>query len=82
MEIKELNLETFIRKFEEQFEAEDPGSMTARTQFRELGEWSSMHALIVTASFDWEYGVTLNDAELRTAVTLLDLFQIVKEKMG
>lgn len=50
-------------------------------EFRNLGEWSSMQSLIVIASFDEEYGVTIDAEELRNARTINDLYQLVYRKM-
>jgi acyl carrier protein len=72
----------FIAKFEAQFQELQPGEVTLATEFRQLAEWSSMQSLIVIASFDWEYGVTLSAEELMAARTVEDLFGIVSAKVS
>ena len=72
--------EKFIQKFEAQFEEVEAGAIQSDTLFRDLPEWSSMQSLVVIASFDWEYGVTITAEELRGANTVGDLYQIVKGK--
>jgi len=78
----DLVLESFIEKLESQFEELDPGAIEPATEFRQLAEWSSMQALIVIASFDWEYGVTITAEELKGATTVADLFDIVHQKVS
>ncbi len=79
---QELQLDTFIEKLEEQFEELEKGTLKADTEFRQLEEWTSMQALIIIASFDWEYGVTITADELKGATTVIDLFNIVQHKVS
>lgn len=75
MEIKE-----FIENFAEQFEDTDASEITAATEFKNLDEWSSLIALSVIAMADEEYDVTLKGDDIRGAVTVEDLFNIVKSR--
>lgn len=79
---QELQKDTFIEKLEEQFEELEKGALTFETEFRQLEEWTSMQALVVIASFDWEYGVTITAEELKGAKTVMDLFNIVQLKVS
>lgn len=72
----------FVAKFEAQFQELNSGEVTLDTEFRQLAEWSSMQSLIVIASFDWEYGVTLSAEELMAARTVGDLYAIVSAKVN
>lgn len=76
MEINEL-----ISKLETEF-ALPEGTLKAHTGFRDIPEWGSMHALIIIALIDTDYGITLNGTDLKRALTVNDLFEIVKEKRG
>ena len=76
-----LSLEAFVQQLEAQFEELAPGSMYAELEFRQLPEWTSMQSLIVIASFDWDYGVTVSAEDLRAAVTVADLYELVRSKM-
>ena len=78
----ELQLDTFVEKLEGQFEELEKGTLTLETDFRQLAEWTSMQALIVIASFDWEYGVTISAEELGDAKTVRDLFNLVQSKVS
>lgn len=75
MEIKE-----FIENFAAQFDDTDASVFTPETVFHELEEYSSLIALSIIAMVDEEYDVTLKGDDMRSAVTIEDLFNIVKSK--
>ena len=75
-----MEINDFIEKFAEQFEDTDAGDITA-TVFKNLDEWSSLIALSVIAMADEEYDVTLKGDDIRGAVTVEDLFNIVKSRV-
>ncbi len=75
-----MNLESFIENFAEQFDDTDLSEIKADTKFRELDEWSSLIALSVIAMVDEEYDVALKGDDIRSALTVEDLFNTVKSK--
>ncbi len=75
MEIKE-----FVENFADQFEETDASEITATTEFKNLEEWSSLIALGVIAMVDEEYDVRIKGDDIRAAVTIEDLFNVVKER--
>lgn len=75
MEIKE-----FVEKFADQFDDTDAAVFNAGTAFHELDEWSSLVALSIIAMIDEEYDVTLKGDDIKNAVTIEDLFNVVKSK--
>ena len=76
MEIKE-----FIENFADQFDDTDASVFTPETVFHDLDEYSSLIALSIIGMVDEEYGVTLSGNEMKSAVTIQDLFNIVESKM-
>jgi acyl carrier protein len=76
MEIKE-----FIENFADQFDDTDASEFTPETVFHELEEYSSLIALSIIAMVDEEYDVTIKGDDMRSAVTIEDLYNIVKSKM-
>lgn len=76
MEIKE-----FIQNFAEQFDETDINEFTPETVFHDLEEYSSLVALSIIAMINEEYDVTLKGDDMGAAVTIEDLFNIVKSKM-
>lgn len=75
-----MEINEFIANFAEQFEDTDASDITAATEFRNLDEWSSLIALSVIAMADEEYDVTLKGDDIRGAVTVEDLYNIVKSR--
>ena len=75
-----MELQTFIQHMAEQFEETDSSEITASTKFKDLDEYSSLLALTIIAMIDEEYDVTLKGDDMKSAVTIEDLFNIVKNK--
>lgn len=77
MEIKE-----FIENFADQFDDTDISEIKPGTVMRDLDEWSSMIGLSLLNMVDNEYGVQLTFDELRNAITVQNLFDIVEKKQN
>lgn len=75
-----MNLDEFVKNFEEQFDETDPGVISASTNFRELEEWSSLIALSVIAMVDECYDLKLSGEDIRTSETVEYLFKKVAAK--
>ena len=75
-----MELKDFIANFAEQFDETDASEIQANTVFHELDEYSSLIALSIIAMVDEEYDVQLKGDDMRSAVTVEDLFNIVKSK--
>ena len=76
-----MELNEFVAHFAEQFEETDASVFTPETVFHELDEYSSLIALSIIAMVDEEYDVTIKGNDMRAAVTIEDLYNIVKSKM-
>ena len=76
-----MNKNSFIENFADLFEVTDAGAFTPDTKFKELEEWSSLVALSIIAMVDEEYDITLKGDDIRSATTINDLFETIKEKM-
>ena len=74
-------LEEFVALFAEQFDETDPKEITSTTAFHDLEEYSSLIGLSLIAMVDEEYDVTLKGDDIRNAVTVEDLFNVVKSKL-
>lgn len=77
-----MELNQFIKNFADQFDDTDPSEINAETVFHELDEYSSLIALSLIAMVDEEYDVQLKGDDMRSAVTVEDLFNIVKSKIA
>ena len=76
-----MEMNDFIAHFAEQFDETDPKDFKPETAFRDLDEWSSLMALSIIAMVDEEYDVTLQGDDMKAAVTIEDLFNIVQSKL-
>lgn len=75
-----MSIEEFVKHFADQFDDTDPSEITAETEFHDLDEWSSMIGLSLLNMAEKEYGVTLTFDELRHAITVQNLFDIIEKK--
>ena len=74
------NIQQFIKKLESEFEDVKPGTLKPETHFREIENWSSMHALIIIALLDTEYNIAVRGEQLKKCSTVSDLFKLVESK--
>lgn len=70
----------FIISFCDLLDDTDPSAINNDTKFKELDEWSSLVALSLIAMVDENYNVTLDAEDIRKAITLAELYNIIKEK--
>ena len=75
-----MEIKDFIENFAAQFDDTDASVFTPETVFHELDEYSSLVALSIIAMVDEEYEVTLKGDDMRSAVTIEDLYNIVQSK--
>ena len=76
-----MELKDFIENFAAQFDDTDASEFKAETVFHELDEYSSLIALTIIGMIDDEYGVAISAEEMTAAVTIEDLYNIVKAKV-
>lgn len=73
-----MEIKDFIEKFAEQFEDTEVSVFKEDTEFKTLDEWTSLMALSIIAMIDEEYDVRAKGNDIKNAVTIKDLFEIVK----
>lgn len=76
-----MTIETFTEKLEAEFDELEPGTLQPDTSFKDLDEWSSMHALIIIALIDTEYDVVLTGDDLSELSTVKELYDMVKSRI-
>lgn len=76
-----MGLDDFIQNFAGQFDETDASVFTPETVFHELEEYSSLIALSIIAMIDEELGVTIGANEMRSSVTIKDLYDQVMAKV-
>lgn len=70
-------LEEFVKLFADQFDDTDASEIKATTVFHDLDEWSSIIGLSVIAMVDEEFEVALKGDDVKTSVTVEDLYNKV-----
>ena len=75
-----MEISKFVQDFELLFDEVEPASITKDTVFRDIDEWSSLMALVVIAMVDEDYEVKLTGDDIRTSVTVQDLFDKISVK--
>lgn len=75
-----MELKDYIANFADQFEDTDPETITAETPFHDLEEWDSLIALAVLNMTEKKYGKKLTFDEMKSCVTVTDLFNIIIAK--
>lgn len=74
------DISAFIQKIENEIDDLTPGTLREDTLFRELPQWSSMHALILMALAETEYDVSIKGEELRNCNTIKDIYNLIKSR--
>lgn len=73
-------MQKFIENLAEQFDETKASELKPETFFKDLDEWSSLVALSVIAMCDESYDVNLKGDDIRNAVTIEDLYNIVNSR--
>lgn len=76
-----MDLDQFIENFSELFDETDTDTIDATTRFKDLEEWSSLVALSVIAMIDEEYDVEFRGDDIRSSITVEDLYNTVLERL-
>ena len=75
-----MTKEEFVQEIMEILEIEDAALVQDTTVFRDLDEWDSLAALSTISMIDDEFGVTINNKDLRSIETLGELYDMVTER--
>ena len=70
-----MKIQEFIDKFVEALEIEDASSVTSETEFRNLGDWSSLSVMMLIAMFDDEFNKEITGEDIKTCITVADLYK-------
>lgn len=76
-----ITIEEFLETFASQFDETDASEIRPETVYHDLDEWSSMIVVGLIGMVNVDYDVVLTGDEIKNAVTVNDLFEIVKSKM-
>jgi acyl carrier protein len=77
-----MEISKFVEDFAGILEDTDPALVKPETVFRDLAEWDSLIALSLIAMADDAYSVKLTGDDIRSSVTINDIFEKVKAKVA
>ena len=75
-----MELNEFIKKFQEQFDETDASEIQSDTFYQELDEWSSLSAMSIIAFVKTCYNKSITGKEIRSCETVEELFELVQSK--
>ena len=75
-----MEIEKFIENFGDQFDDTDASEIDGKTIFKDLDEWGSLSILMIIAMCDEEYNVPVTGEEIKNAITVENLFNVVMNK--
>ncbi len=75
-----MEIDTFISLFANLFDDTEPSEIQADTHFHDLDEWSSLLGMSVIAMAKTEFGKTITGAEIRSCITVQDLYVLIESK--
>jgi acyl carrier protein len=75
-----MEVEQFVRHFENAVEGIEPESLTPQTQYHRIPQWDSLALLCLLAMIDCEYEVQIPGMELKQCDTLEDVYKLVVAK--
>jgi acyl carrier protein len=70
----------FIKNFADIFDDTDISEFTPETKFRDLDEWSSLHALATLNMIELKYSVKVTPDEMKTTNSINELYKLVVSK--
>jgi len=75
-----MTLNEFVKKFGEEFDDTPIENFTTTTVFKDLDEWGSLVALSIIAMVDEEFDKRITGADIRSASTIEDLYNLIQSK--
>ena len=76
-----MKIEEFITSIEDQYDDIERGKIKPQSKIREAFEWNSINSLIIIALIKTEYDVDINAEDLRNAITIQDLYDIITKRV-
>jgi acyl carrier protein len=76
-----MEVTAFLQNFANMLDDTDASLITETTIFRDLEEWDSLTALSLIAMVDEEYSLKLTGDDIKTSITIKDLFDKVNSKI-
>lgn len=75
------DIESFLKKLEEEFLELKSGSLTAETSLNNLIDWSSLNIMLFLAFITAEYNVKPTFEEIKSLKNLGELYDLINAKL-
>lgn len=75
-----MTLDEFVTRFAEELDETPVEQVTATSEYKKIGEWSSLVALSIISMVDDEYDKSITGADLRNCTTIEELYNLVEKK--
>lgn len=76
-----MEMNEFLKNFANQWDETEAEVFTTDCVFHDLEEWSSLVGLAILNMIAKKYGVKVAPAELKAAVTIEDVYNLVQSKL-
>lgn len=76
-----MSIDEFVSKLEKEFDDVPAGTLKASTNYKQMEQWTSMHALIIIAFIDSEFDIIFKSDDLKNTETISDLYKLIEEKL-
>lgn len=76
-----MEISIFLKNFVDILDDTDANLIQPETIFRDLDEWDSLTALSLIAMADEEYSVKLTGDDIKTSITIQDLYTKIVSKL-
>ncbi len=76
-----MDIKKFIEKIAEQYDDLASETLNGETKFREVGDYSSLTALMILSMIDEEYNVTITGDDMRSVNTIGELYNLIESRI-
>ena len=76
-----MEIAAFLQNFADMLDDTNVTSIAEDVAFRDLEEWDSLTALSLIAMVDDEYSVKLTGDDIKSSITIKDLYEKVSSKL-
>jgi acyl carrier protein len=75
-----IEMNDFISKVIDQFADTDSKNIFENTEFKQLSSWDSLTSMAIVSMIEDDYGVVIEDEDIKNSHTIIDLFGVIKNK--
>ncbi len=76
-----MEIQEFIEKIADQYDDLAANELTPGTNFREVGDYSSLTALMILSMIDEEFDLTITGDDMRSVNTIGELYKLITSRL-